>query len=458
MSTPPSLRLVRPGHVEPLARAGRRTPSARRFGAWAWARTWARVGSGLLGVGAWAVAFGQPGMVAAGPPKSATAGAVELVEPASDEPEVEMVVLVTVDSGEDEELGVELFRAIATELNDVPVRLELRASIGAAEPDRGDRLSVREAWIREAGAAGLVAIEIVDRGLELELVVADAGLLRRPRIELDAIAGGPAVGIEAAAVIVRHWVVDLISGRPIALTPSEPSDASDASELRPPATPRSTSGDEGRDEGQDGGRDEPGLSGADRPTLGDRGRLRVQLGYLGQAWLRERAWDNGVELGLGWRFAVGAHLGLAAGFGQPFAAELVHPDNRGVAQLRVHRYPVALAAGYQHLWARSGLALDAQLRVGVEVLERGVFDPAGISPRLDRPVILVPTVEPRLALEYLVIGPLAVFVALGARANLVRVDYRLEYVDADGAVVARERPLTPRAVAPVVVAGLDMFF
>ena len=110
------------------------------------------------------------------------------------------------------------------------------------------------------------------------------------------------------------------------------------------------------------------------------------------------------------------------------------------------------------MFAGPRLALDAQLRVVAEIIERGVFDPNGITPQLDRPVVAVPALEPRLALEYLAISQLAVFVAVGLRTSLVRVDYRVAYRDADGAVVGEERPLTPRLVAPVVLVGLDMFF
>jgi hypothetical protein len=184
----------------------------------------------------------------------------------------------------------------------------------------------------------------------------------------------------------------------------------------------------------------------------------VQAGYVGQTWIRERGWENGVEVDVGWRFALGAHVGAGIGVSPAFEAELVHPGNLGVAQLRVRRYPVALVAGYQHVWDGPRLALDAQLRVVAEVVARGVFDPASITPQLDRPTVVVPALEPRIALDYRVIPQLAVFAAVGVRTSLVQVDYQVEYTDELGEVVGSERPLQPRIVVPVVLLGLDMYF
>ena len=394
----------------------------------------ARIGRGVL---AWGLATGLATEASAAPPPAVGAGEPE---PARGPGQAAPVLLVRVE-GDDAGLAESLVRAVTTELNDVDVAVVVVDAPGLA----GDRLAGHDALIRSEGAIGMVTVAQAEGGLVLELVVPGAGMLRRPVIELDE----PEAGIEAAAVIVRHFALDLIEGRPIALVPSaapRPAPSGEGTSPRPPPT---------SDAGPEPSAEPP----PPKPyALGERGRLRIQVGYLGQAWLRERAWDNGGELGIGWRFAVGAHVGLAAGVGQAFAAELVHPDNRGVAQLRVRPYHVALAAGYQRVWARPRLALDAQLRVGVALLERGVFDPAAITPHLDRPLLAVPTVEPRLALEYLAIGPLGLFVAVGARASLARLDYRVDYVDTDGAVVASERPFTPRLVAPVVVAGLDMFF
>lgn len=372
-----------------------------------------------------------PAASRAAPPDTSSAAASEVDE-------LPVLLLMT----EPDEFGDAVARAIATELNDVDVQLEAIAM--TPEVELRDRIEAGERIVREREAIGLVWIEARSDGLVVHLVVADTGMLRRPIVGLDDRSGA----IETAAVIVRHFALDLLAGRPIGLTrfarepqvdEPEPTPPESAVELGDPDTPEP--------------RPQPAA-----PLLGDRGHFRLLAAYVGQTWIRERAWENGVEVDAGWRFAKGVHIGLGVGFSPAFEAELVHPGNLGVAQLRVRRYPLAIAAGYQHVWQRPRLALDAQLRFVAEVVERGVFDPNGVTPQLDRPLVVVPALEPRIALDYLAIPQLAVFVAVGLRTSLVRVDYRVAYSDADGTVIGEEQALTPRIVAPVVLAGLDMYF
>lgn len=343
---------------------------------------------------------------------------------------------------EDDPLGLAIAQAIETELNDVDVQLEPLAMTPAL--DLRDRIEQGERLVGEHEALGLIWIEARADGLVVHLIVAD-GMLRRPVVGLD----DPSAAIETAAVVVRHFALDLLAGRPIGLTPfaidredpepePEPEQPPDPPPIEKPTV-------------------EPRLR-EPTPLPADRGHFRLQAGYVGQPWIRERAWEHGVEINAGWRFAVGAHVEAGVAISPAYEAELEHPGNLGVAQLRVRRYPLSLVAGYQHVWPRSRLALDAQLRVTTEVIARGVFDPNNITPQLDRPVIVVPALEPRLALEYLAIPQLAVFAAVGLRASLMRVDYRVSYVDESGNVIGEAQPLTPRLIAPVVLAGLDMYF
>jgi hypothetical protein len=343
---------------------------------------------------------------------------------------------------EDDELGAAVARAVETELNDVDVRLEELAMISAVE--LRDRIEAGERLVRERDALGLIWIEARADGLVVHLVVADAGMLRRPISGLDE----PSAAVETAAVIVRHFALDLLEGRPVGLTPF-PSDTPEPGEPVEPVEPV---------EQPPSDVTAPEPIPTPPPLLDDRGHFRLQAGYVGQPWIRERAWEHGVEINAGWRFAVGAHLGAGVAVSPAFETELQHPGNLGVAQLRVRRVPVTVVAGYQHVWQRPRLALDAQLRVSTDVIVRGVFDPSNITPRLDRPVIVVPALEPRLVLDWLAIPQLAVFVAVGLRANLMRVEYRVNFVDESGTVVGEEEPLHPRMVAPVVLGGIDMYF
>ena len=359
--------------------------------------------------------------------------------PSSEVDEHPTLLLMT----EDDPLGAAVAQAVETELNDVDVQLEVLAMTPSLE--LRDRIEAGERLVREREALGLIWLESRDDGLVVHLVVAD-GMLRRPVVGLD----DPSAAVETAAVIVRHFALDLLEGRPIGLTPFANKPNQPAAEPEPKPV---YDDDLPFDEPDEQPRPRPPA-----PLLGDRGHFRLQAGYVGQPWIRERAWEHGVEINAGWRFAVGAHVEAGVAISPAYEAELEHPSNLGVAQLRVRRYPLALVAGYQHVWQRSRLALDAQLRVTAEVIARGVFDPSDITPQLDRPVVVVPALEPRLALDYLAIPQLALFVAVGVRTSLMRVDYRVSYVDESGTVVGEEQPLTPRIVAPVVLAGIDMYF
>jgi hypothetical protein len=370
-----------------------------------------------------------PAIAGADPPRDAT---IEIA--------AQPVLLIMT---EDDELGAAVARAIDTELNDIEIRLEARSMSSAVE--LRERIEAGEALVRERDAIGLLWIEAGDDELVVFLVVAEVGMLRRPVVGLE----DPDAAIEAAAIIVRHFALDLLAGRPIGLSPLPsriPSDPSpEPTEPEPERNPVT---------------DTPPPSALEQPTplLVDRGHLRLQAGYVGQPWIRERSWEHGVEINAGWRFAVGAHVEAGVAITPAFELELKHPGNLGAAQLRVRRYPLALVVGYQRVWQRPRLALDAQLRVVGEIIERSVFDPNNITPQLDRPVHVVPALEPRLVFDYLVIPQLAVFAALGVRASLVSVDYQVLYVDGSGVVIADQQPLTPRIVSPVVLAGVDMYF
>lgn len=362
-------------------------------------------------------------------------------EPAAQPDRRERPILLLMTERND--LGAAIARALETELNDVEVDVDNLEMVPAV--DLRDRIEAAERLVGEHGALGLIWTEPRADGLVVHLVVADVGMLRRPVIGLE----GPDAAIETAAVIVRHFALDLLAGRPIGLSRFPAKDQPPVPEQQKPASIEAPIADQPKPEPP---KQEPGS------LLDDRAHFRLQAGYVGQTWIRERAWEHGVEVDVGWRFANGVQLGAGVAIAPAYEIELQHPITFGVAQLRVRRYPLALTVSYQHVWAKPRLALEAQLRVVSEFIERGVFDPNKVTPNLAGPVRVVPALEPRVVFDFLAIPQLAVFVAVGLRASLVRVDYSVEYVDENGDVVGVDQPLHPRVLAPVVLAGLDMYF
>ncbi|PRP90538.1 hypothetical protein ENSA5_63410 [Enhygromyxa salina] len=355
---------------------------------------------------------------------------------------------------DDGELGAAVVRAVRVELNDVDVALESVAMVGAEEL-RG-RIDAAEELIRERGALGLVWLEPRADGLVIHLVVADAGMLRRPVVGVDE----PGAAVEAAAVIVRHFTTDLLAGRPIGLTRfpdrAEEGAEADAGERE----------DRGAGERRDGSApvEAPPIDEAAprRPNPLERrgGSLRLQAGYVGQAWARERAWDSGAELALGWRSALGVHVGAGFALIPRFEATVVHPTVSGLMTYRVGRYPLSVFAGYQHLWARPGLALDFQLRVVAEFHERSATDPIGdVRIELSESNLrVIPALEPRLQIDYLPLPQLSVFAAVGLRAALVDVEYAVGYeVEGEPGGGAQTRVLRPNLVSPIVLLGVAVF-
>ncbi len=252
-------------------------------------------------------------------PTSSRAAPPELVAREGEAELRPVLVLMT----EPDEIGDAVARAIATELNDVDVTLEALALPPASS--LGERIEAGEALVREREALGLIWVEARADGLVVHLTVADAGMLRRPIVGLE----DRRQAIETAAVVVRHFALDLLAGRPIGLIPF----AAEPEPVRPreptPLDPAELPAPE---------RDPSPAPPPVDPWLADRGHFRLQAGYLGQTWIRERAWEHGVEVNAGWRAAIGAHVELGVGVAPAFELELVHPAKLGAAQLRVRRF------------------------------------------------------------------------------------------------------------------------
>jgi len=114
--------------------------------------------------------------------------------------------------------------------------------------------------------------------------------------------------------------------------------------------------------------------------------------------------------------------------------------------------------GYQHVWDRSRVALDAQLRLSSEFVDRSATDllaerPLPIRPRL----VVVPVIEPRLQLDWLFRPPLSLNLALGLRVNTIDYSYGLDIADSSDNSVEHREYLGPYVVAPTLQIGLGVF-
>ncbi|MCA9702046.1 MAG: hypothetical protein KC431_31275, partial [Myxococcales bacterium] len=311
---------------------------------------------------------------------------------------------------DDDELGRALTRAMQTELNDVAVALHARPPRDREQADDLEgRIAAAEATLAGEGALALIWIEPgTDGGLVIYLV-AEEGLLRRP------IAGAsPDESVEAAAVIVRHLIADLVAGEPIGLTAIADEPAAGTTTVDPADVDRNPPAvDESPTPAVTPDRPEP-----PPPLLADRTRVRLQVAYLGQTWVHERPWENTLELGLGVRLPRGAHFGLSVQAAAPYYAL-----EQGV-ELRVRRIPFGAFAGFQHVWTPSRLALDASLRVLVELGERRALDSDAVE--ITRRWSAAPLLEPRLQLDWLVAPPVSLFLAAGVRVALIDYDLVLE--------------------------------
>ncbi|WP_146157769.1 hypothetical protein [Enhygromyxa salina] len=360
-----------------------------------------------------------------------------------DEPDAERPLLLL--AADDGELAASMLRAVGIELNDVDVALE-RIDLDPSQ-DLQARIHAGQQLVRERSAVGLVWLDPRPDGLTLHLVVGDGSVLLRPVLGFSDRIGA----IEAAAVIIRHFTTDLIAGRPIGLTPP------------------SVAGDHGQEHAAD---PDPRAADQVEPTpvaepapltatelLRERSHARLQVAYVGQAWARERAWDSGAELSLGWRAAAGAHVGAGVALIPRFERTVSHPTGSGVMTYRVARYPISLIAGYQHAWARSGLALDAQLRVVAELHHRRATDPIGdISLEFGGSRLrVIPAIEPRLQLDYLPLVQLSLFIALGVRVALIDTLYSVSYADELGRPLGETVVLQPNLISPVAVLGVAVY-
>jgi hypothetical protein len=361
-------------------------------------------------------------------------------EPAS-EPAVEQPrLLLLSDEGE---LAFPIERAIRTELNDVEVALDVMPLVHAY--DLRDRIGVAEHEVAARAALGAVWIESSEEALIVYLVVAQEGMVRR------SIAGDSREAqVEAAAVVIRHFTTELLEGRSIGLTRFEDEPEPDPAEVVIDDPPEVEEPDV-----------EPATPDVRPPEpwrLGARGRARIQVGYVGHAWAPQRRWVSGAELSAGWRSRIGVHLGASYAVLPSWSDTISHPTDSGVAAIVVRRYSPALFVGYQHVWERPRLALDAHVRLIGEVVERRARDPIGDRPlTIDPRLVVAPAIEPRVQLDWLFRPPVSLNLSLGLRVNTIDYVYGLTLEDAMGNVITTNQYLTPNLVAPTVQIGLGVF-
>ncbi len=367
----------------------------------------------------------RSGRVDAAPPEPEPAQA-------ADEPRVLLL-------SDESELAFAIARAIRTELNDVEVALEVIPLQRAV--DLRDRVGVAEQSIAERAALGAVWVEVDDEVWVAYLVVAEGSIHR------SIVGESEAERIEAAAVVIRHLATELLEGRSIGLIPVE---------VEPEVEPEPALEPDGVDE------PEPDAAIDRQPVapwrLGERARVRLQGGYVGQAWAPQRPWASGVELSAEVRLRVGVHVGVGYGVFASLTQPVRRSTGLGVAEVVVRRFPAALVVGYQHVWDRSRVALDAQLRLSSEFVDRSATDllaerPLPIRPRL----VVVPVIEPRLQLDWLFRPPLSLNLALGLRVNTIDYSYGLDIADSSDNSVEHREYLGPYVVAPTLQIGLGVF-
>ncbi len=410
----------------------------------------AQLWSALAWLLAMVVVLGWLGFVRAAAPHEATPPATS--DPSTPIEERPRLLVLTDES----ELGFASERVIRTELNDVPVELEVVGLTRAA--DLRDRIAAAERLVGEHDALGAVWIETSEAGFDVYLVVAEAGMVQRPIVAVE----GQDAALEAAAVVVRYFATDLLEGRAIGLRPI-PRAASEVDAEVDAGAPANA--------GQPGDPREAARSDSDVDTdtdseppertawrLDAHGRFRMQVGYAGQAYAPQQRWSSGAELLLGFRARVGAHLGVAYTLSPAFRAVIEHPTSSGVAEVALRRHPLALVVGYQHAWARPRLALDAQVRGLVELVQRQARDPLGSVPlALDPALVVVPAVEPRVQLDWIVLPPLSVFFSVGVRIHAIDYRHGLVLEDGEGEEIGRTLYLEPNLVSPTLAIGLSLF-
>jgi hypothetical protein len=342
------------------------------------------------------------------------------------------------------ELAFPIERAIRTELNDVEVALDVMPLVHAY--DLRDRIGVAEHEVGERGALGAVWVETSEGALVVYLVVAQAGMVRRP------IAGDSREAqVEAAAVVIRHFTTELLEGRSIGLTRFEDGSTEPSEPVL--EGPAEVEVDEPELEPT-----EPDLVVPEPWRVGARGRVRIQAGYLGHAWAPQQRWASGAELSVGWRSKIGVHVGASYTVLAAYTDTISHPTDSGVAAIVVRRFSPAVFVGYQHVWDRPRLALDAHVRLITEVVERRASDPIGDRPvAIDPRLVVAPALEPRLQMDWLFRPPLSLHLALGLRINTIDYVYGLTLEDPMGNVITTREYLTPNLVAPTVQIGLGVF-
>lgn len=396
------------------------------------------------------------------------AGPAETEPAVGEDGEARPLVVLLIETGAEGALDEHqaLRRAVRTELNDVAVDFDAQIVAPVASLDQ--RLASAESVRTERGALLVVWVEARAEGRVLDFV-AEPGLVRRPL---------PGASAEAAAVVIRYFVADLAAGRALGFGVAAVDDGASTrtgSEGREAAEPERTGGERPTpDSGEPSPPDTPGEDTGDSPEpallLGDRDRVALGAGYLGQTWVYERPWEHGAELTLGWRHPLAAaassagalRLGASYQIAPAYQSETPTQTSLGLVWFRVRRAPAALYAGYQHEWPALDLLVDASVRVGLEVNPREAFsgvDGSGTDStgRLDLGRARVsPFVEPRLGLSWVVSTPVAVFVAAGLRVMPLRHEHTLR-LESDEGVTEDIEYLRPRTVAPTVLVGLGVY-
>jgi hypothetical protein len=240
--------------------------------------------------------------------------------------------------------------------------------------------------------------------------------VRRIPVEKDS----TQASVEAAAIITRESTEALLAGEKIGMEPVPDEQRAEPAPLPVEPGPAETL--------------PPKPAAAlPKPTLR---HFAVSLGYYGDAFADQVAWQSGVRIGATYRW----NDGIRAGIGFTRFND-VNVSGSGLA-FSVARTPFDAGGGYSYRFGKVAVGMEG--RAIVELASRHVVDvtpPLTPSPDSTRAVVLL---SPRVRLEYTPTEEVSVYLAFGVDFALNEFSF-VSRVDGQVSTVLRPRPVRPSA-------------